>query len=93
MIRRKRKPRGKSKKRPGKLDTHELVETPEGVELRMYPKLIADVRYDYYAGTWFVVPPGEEPVSLDLPNFKATDEEITAALHQLPIVYRSVVHR
>lgn len=76
-----------------RLDTHEIVITSKGIEMRIYPNLIADVRFDYYAGTWFVVPPDEQPVSLDLPNIRATDEEITAALYQLPRVYRSVIHR
>ena len=40
-------------------DTGEMVETPRGAELRMYPELVADVRYDYYTGLWWVVPPCE----------------------------------
>lgn len=61
--------------------------------MRAYPELVADLRYDSYARMWFVVPPGEEPVSLDLSDFRATEEEITVALHQLPVVYRYVIHR
>lgn len=79
--------------RTHQFDTHELVVTSEGVEMRMYSELVADVRYDSYAQMWFVVPPGEEPVSLDLSDFRATDEEITAALYQLPVIYRCVIHR
>lgn len=73
-------------------DTHELVVTTAGAEMRMYPELVADVRYDYYTGVWWVVPPGEEPVALAL-LYGATDEEIVADLSRLPRVYRAVIHR
>jgi hypothetical protein len=73
-------------------DTHELVVTTAGVEMRMYPGLVADVRYDYYTGVWWVVPPGEEPVALAL-LYEATNEEIVADLARLPRVYRAVIHR
>lgn len=76
-----------------RLDTHELVATSKGIEMKMYPGLSADVRYDSYARMWFVIPPDAEPISLDLSDFTATDEEITAALYQLPVVYRCVIHR
>lgn len=75
------------------LDTHELVDTPGGLELRMYPGIVGDVRFDSYARTWFVVVPGLDPISLDLSDHEASNSEIKAALYQLPIVYRSVIHR
>jgi hypothetical protein len=75
------------------LDTHELVETPGGLEVRMYPWIIGDVRYDAYARTWFVAVPGQDPVSLDLTDHEASDSEIRTALYQLPMVFRSVIHR
>ena len=44
-------------------DTHELVETADGhLERRMYPFLLADVRYDGYVQMWFVMAPGEGPI-------------------------------
>jgi hypothetical protein len=73
-------------------DTRELVATSTGVELRMYPDLVADVRYDYYTGVWFVVAPGEEPISLGL-LYNATDEQIRAELSQFPRIYRPKIHR
>lgn len=75
------------------LDTHELVDTPQGLELRMYPAIVGDVRYDAFARTWFVVLAGQDPISLDLPDPAASDSEIEAALYQLPMVYRSTIHR
>jgi hypothetical protein len=67
--------------------------TSKGVEMRMHPEFIADVRYDSYARIWFVIPPGAEPISLDLSEYRAADEEITAALYQLPLVYRCLIRR
>jgi hypothetical protein len=71
-------------------DTHELVECADGsLELRMYPWIIADVRYDGYDRMWFVVAPGQEPISLDLRDVNATNDQITAALYEFPRVYKA----
>ena len=44
--------------------TNELFEGPDGnLERRMYPSIVADVRYDGYMRLWFVVAPGEAPIS------------------------------
>jgi hypothetical protein len=75
-------------------DTHELVDSPDGsLEKRMYPWITADVRYDGYANLWFVVATGQQPISLDLSDVNATDSEITAALYELPLVYKSRIWR
>lgn len=75
-------------------DTHELVECGNGgIEKRMYPWLVAEVRYDGYARLWFVVPPGQEPLSLDLPDIDATDDQITAALYEFPRVNKARIWR
>jgi hypothetical protein len=37
-----------------------------------------------YAQMWFVVAPGQQPISLDLANVSATDAQITAALYEFP---------
>jgi hypothetical protein len=75
-------------------DTHELVEGPDGnLERRMYPSIVADVRYDGYMRLWFVVAPGQGPISLDLPDVNATDDQITAALYEFPRVYRAKIWR
>jgi hypothetical protein len=75
------------------LDTHELVITPNGLEKRMYPGIVGDVRYDTSAQQWFVIPPGRESISLDLFEAEASDADITAALYQLPMVYQGVIQR
>lgn len=63
------------------------------MELRMYPGVVADVRYDGYQRLWFVVPEGGEPISLDLPDPGATDLDLRAALYQLQPVYKARIHR
>jgi len=68
-------------------DTRALVQTPEGIELRFFPDVRADVRFDGYWQAWFVVPVGGEPLSLDLRRPNATDLDIRAALFRLPAVY------
>jgi hypothetical protein len=75
-------------------DTHELVEGPNGnLERRMYPSIVADVRYDGYVQMWFVVAPGQEPISLDLRDVNATDDHIISALYEFPTVYKARIWR
>ena len=75
-------------------DTHALVHCANGsLERRMYPWIVADVRYDGYMRLWFVVAPGQDPISLDLCDVLATDEEITATLYEFPLVYKSRIWR
>jgi hypothetical protein len=75
-------------------DTHELVICQDGsLERRMYPWISADVRYDGYFRMWFVVSHGRESISLDLSDVNATDEQITAALYALPLVFRARIWR
>ena len=75
-------------------DTHELFEGADGnLERRIYPSIVADVRYDGYAQLWFVGAPGQEPISLDLTEVRETDDQITAALYELPLVYRAQIWR
>jgi hypothetical protein len=75
-------------------DTHELVICADGsLERRMYPWISADVRYDGYFRMWFVVSHGRESISLDLSDVNATDEQITAALYALPLVFRARIWR
>lgn len=75
-------------------DTHELFEGPDdNLERRIYPSIVADVRYDGYFRMWFLVAPNQEPISLDLPDVGATDDQITAALYEFPRVYRARIWR
>lgn len=76
-----------------RLDTREVVDTPQGLEVRMYPSVVGEVRFDAYARTWFVAVPGQDPISLDLPDRDAPDSAITAALYELPVVYRCAIRR
>lgn len=74
-------------------DTRELVDTAEGLELRIYPSVVADVRFDAFYATWFVTAKGQESLSLDLFDVDATDADIMSALNDLPVIYRAVIHR
>lgn len=56
------------------LDTHELVATSKGEQMRIYPESRGDVRYDYYARM------DAEPISRALSDIRATDQEITSAV-------------
>jgi hypothetical protein len=75
-------------------DTHMLVgDCEDGMEVRMFPGIVADVRYDHSAQTWAVGGVGVTPAALDLTDPNAPDDQIIAALYTLPIVYRSNICR
>ena len=75
------------------LDTHELIETEGGLECRIYPSVVGQVRYDAFARQWFVSGEGIETTALDLSSPDAADDEITAALYGLAVVYKCHIHR
>jgi hypothetical protein len=73
------------------LATHAFVGDGEnGIELRIFPGIVADVRYDSYARTWTVSGVDVTSSALDLTDPDAPDDQIVAALYALPVVYRSV---
>jgi hypothetical protein len=76
------------------VDTHIIVgDCEDGTEVRMFPGIVADVRYDCSAKTWAVGGAGVTPSGLDLTDPDARDDQIMAALYTLPIVYRSNICR
>ncbi|WP_433968294.1 hypothetical protein [Tunturiibacter gelidiferens] len=76
------------------LDTHTFVgDCENGREIRMFPNIVADVRYDHSAQTWAVSGVGVTPSALALTDPDASDDQITAALYALPVVYRSNIRR
>jgi hypothetical protein len=76
------------------LDTHTLVgDCEDGVEVRMFPGVVAEVRYDHSAQTWTVGGGGVTPFALDLTDPNAPDDQIMAALYTLPMVYHSNIYR
>jgi len=73
--------------------TCERINHEDGcVEMRFYPELIADVRFDAAAGNWSVSGPGVTPARLDL-DADAPDVLIRAELFKMPIVYRARIYR
>lgn len=74
-------------------DTRTLVQTGDGMEVRLFPDVVGDVRYDGYYRLWFVVPQGGEPISLDVRRPDATDLDLRAALFHLPVAFRALIRR
>jgi hypothetical protein len=76
-----------------KIDTHSDDYMPNGIEMRMYPDICADVRYDAAAGSWAVYGVTPTSISLDLPDPAASDHQIEAQLSTLPTVYKARIWR
>jgi hypothetical protein len=75
-------------------DTHTwAVKSPSMVERRIFPDIVADVRYDALAGVWAISGQGIDPVLLTLKNPNATDAQILEELYTLPTIYRARIHR
>lgn len=74
-------------------DTHIWIRNPLGLELRVFPEIVADVRYDVLAGIWGLTGAGVEPASLSLTDRNAPDDEIIAELYTFPLIYRVRIHR
>lgn len=66
---------------------------PGLVERHFYPEIVADVRYDRFAGRWAISGDGVEPAGLFLTDPNAPDEQITAELFTFPVVYRARIYR
>jgi hypothetical protein len=75
------------------LDTHICMSRSDGIELHMFPDVIADVRYDDFARTWVIGGIGVTPAALGLTDPNAPDVQIVAELYTYPIVYRARIHR
>jgi hypothetical protein len=76
------------------IGTHSLtIGEDDGMECRMFPDIVADLRYDRFAASWAVSGEGIEPFSLQLFDQNATDAEIIGELYLFPIVYKARIHR
>jgi hypothetical protein len=75
-------------------DTHTWVITPlMSIERRVYPDIVADVRYDAPAGSWTISGNEVTPASLELADPHSTDDDIMAELYTFTTVYRVRIHR
>jgi hypothetical protein len=75
-------------------DTHTwTVKSPSIIERRSFPDIVANVRYDAFAGTWAISGQGVRPAALTLQSPNATDDQILDELYTFPIVYRARIHR
>ncbi|HUN85972.1 MAG TPA: hypothetical protein VMU48_16455 [Terracidiphilus sp.] len=76
------------------LDTQECIRGAKGgVEVHIYPEIIADLSFDPVIGSWVLGGPGVSPAVLDEPDPEISDEMLLAALCRLPTFYRTRVHR
>jgi hypothetical protein len=76
------------------LDTHTLRSGRHGqIEQHFFPDIVAEVIYDRFAKDWVVKGPRVITAALELPNPDATDDQITAQLFTLPIVYAAKIVR
>jgi hypothetical protein len=69
------------------------VKSPGIIERRIFPDVVADVRFDALAGTGVLSAPGITPTSLDLTDQGATDDQITTELYTFPVIFRARIHR
>lgn len=74
-------------------NTRMTLPTETGTEMRFYPGLIADVRFDSGREAWTTDGLGVMPLTLQLTNPRASDRRIQAELAKLPIHYRATIHR
>lgn len=74
-------------------DTHTWISGPNGMELHIFPRIVADVRYDHIAGTWVLDGVGPTRVALDVTDPSAPDDQITAELYTHLVVYKARIHR
>jgi len=63
------------------------------VEIRLWPEIVADVRWDATVGAWVVSGPCVNPATLPYLNRHAKDDQIIGALFRFPIVYRARIFR
>lgn len=76
------------------LDTQECIQGDKGgLEMRIYPEIIADVEFNPSLGAWVADGPGVASSALEESDPDASDDFILAALCRLPIYYRARVHR
>lgn len=76
------------------VDTHTWVlDSRGGIEQRIFPDIVADVRYDPLAGVWGLSGQSVQPAALSLTDPNATDEQIVAELYTFPLTYCARIHR
>jgi hypothetical protein len=75
------------------LDTHLYVSKRHGLELHMYPNVVADVVYDEAIGAWKRTGLGIPIGILDVRDRNASDEQIYVDLTTFPVFYRPRIIR
>jgi hypothetical protein len=67
-------------------DTHTYVGGIDGMELHIFPDIVADVRYDRFARTWVINGVDVRSAALNLTDPAALDDHIEAELYTYPVV-------
>jgi hypothetical protein len=75
------------------LDTHTVSNGVGGVDLRMFPNIVANVHYELLTRQWVISGDGVQPAALDITDRSAPDDSILAELATWPIVYRARICR
>ena len=73
--------------------THRWIDSTDGMELHIFPDIVADVRYNDFARTWVISGVEFTSAALDLTDPKATDDQIRAELYTYPIRLEFTVDR
>jgi hypothetical protein len=75
------------------LDTHLFIRNSYGTARLSFPGIIAEATYDFASNAWRLSGPGVLPVCLPVDDPGAKRKQIIAAIWELPIVYRTRIHR
>jgi hypothetical protein len=74
-------------------DTQECLRRKNGLEIRIFPELIADVKFNPTLGAWGIEGAGVDPSILAEHDPEASDDSVLCAVCKLPIYYRVRIHR
>ena len=75
------------------LDTYAITgDVKKGMEIQMFPNIVADVRFDE-ASAWVMSGHAVIPMTLDLTDPNAPEDQIIAKLSPRLVWYKSTIHR
>lgn len=76
------------------LDTYAITgDVEKGMEIQMFPNVVADVRFDNPQGVWIMSGYAVIPMALGLVDQNSSDDQIMATLSPRLVRYRSTIHR
>jgi hypothetical protein len=76
------------------LDTYAITgDVKKGMEIQMFPNILADISFDSGQGAWVMSGHAVIPLTLDLRNPNAPDDQIISKLSPRLVRYRAIIHR